>query len=112
MREMVEMGILLTLDIDKTGRKRAFRKARLIKAMFRCFVWIRKSSGNKGWHIKAIIPELDYNEILKIRKMVGDDPRRVWSDRKRHEDGICTDILFSMKVKNGKISHAGKWEEI
>lgn len=93
----------LTLDIDNKSKRNISGKiAFLVRLCKGKTIWFRLSASKKGYHIivmgieKAGLP-IDFKELLKIRRILGDDPVRCAYDAERHDKGIPTQVLFSQK---------------
>jgi len=96
----------LTLDLD--GMKKHWRrgfsnrklngKIRLVKLLFPDKgVEARVSSGGKGFHIIVHDAGDDFYELLRMRKWLGDDIRRVMMDEARFKKNMQTQVLFWKK---------------
>ena len=93
------MVSIIKIDLDH-NKRRAVRKIKLIVMLFDK-VLVRRSA-NGGYHVKIFLDQdLPVGEILKLRKMLGDDVRRIELDKERIKHGIVNfDVLFD--EKNGK----------
>lgn len=94
-----------TIDLDRPTRLDIIRvwynlrhtRPRVLKG--------RISSSGEGVHIVAALSSpVNEEELLSIRRALGDDPRRILYDETRPE-AKPSQILFD--TKNGK--HAGEW---
>lgn len=90
----------LTLDIDKKSASVVFgiyNKLEILFPQVRKELW--KSAKGKGWHIVIYNTQLSWDQILKLRRKFGDDPKRIKMDRNRWKQGICCQVLFHSKGK-------------
>lgn len=105
----------LTLDIDLLGIYDAdFSLPELLVKIEEflkkfCFQW-KFYKSTRGFHLRAsLIQPMEIFEILKIRKMLYDNPERLWFDEFEIREGLLflSDILFNEKIfkEDGRIGH-------
>lgn len=88
---------MITLDLDNKSRRKATNAALFLKVILKLPTRLRESSSRKGWHVKAFLLDWPMEDQLKLRKLLGDDPRRIQKDRQRIKIGAATQILFTSK---------------
>lgn len=102
----------LTLDIDSESRSRLEGTLGLMALLFKGkTVWFRRSASKKGYHVLVSGIEeanyrLSFNELLSLRRVLGDDHVRIAYDAHRFKLGLPTQVLFDYKPYRG---HAGPW---
>ncbi|MEM2050129.1 MAG: KH domain-containing protein [Thermoproteota archaeon] len=88
----------LTLDVDS---KSDHAKAKLIDTLNSLsFQGIKLYETHRGYHVRASLPEpLPLEEIIKLRRELGDDPSRLSIDSVylKHGLGFLTNLLFNEK---------------
>jgi hypothetical protein len=92
---MSEIG----LDIDHSDKKIVRETLLALMAKYD-LEWLRLyiSPTGRGFHIKfKTLKDYPVRKMLKIRKEFGDDPNRI-----SMVDGVYRDVLFDMKMINGK----------
>jgi hypothetical protein len=103
---------MITIDLDDKSQSFVKNKALLMKRMFPLSkVIYRISSNRKGGHIKALGVSLLEEEEINLRRIMGDDEKRISKDIERKNIGLPRQILFNkkMNLKTGEIKSAGKW---
>lgn len=110
----------LTLDVDLLGIYDAdFSLPELLVKIEDflkkfCFQW-KFYKSPRGFQLRAsLIQPMEIFEILKIRKMLYDNPERVWFDEFEVREGLLflSDVLFNEKIfkEDGKIRHYSEEE--
>jgi hypothetical protein len=80
------------------------RRVRAIELTFpNSRVELERSQSGKGFHlILWLNPKdhviKDFEDSLKIRKLLSDDPTRIRIDRQRHAFNVETNVLFTEKI--------------
>jgi hypothetical protein len=98
---------LITLDYDDVGAARLMRRLALFAMFARRVEWRRSASG-RGYHVRVYDRRRHcFDELLRMRLFMGDDPARVILDRVRHKAGVLDSVLFTEKA--GRV--AGPWVE-
>lgn len=72
----------------------------------------RKSGSGNGYHVMVgEISELglSFDDAIKIRTVLFDDPLRIQADIIRNKQGLDTGILFDEYQKDGKTFSAGRY---
>ena len=89
----------LTIDIDNRSRKWIIqKKLRLIKKMFPSHkIEYEDSASKKGGHIIVHSAAKNWDDIIAMRLILGDDIRRIEKDASRMKKGIACSILFDKK---------------
>ena len=106
---------MLTLDLDRTKKRKVQKKAMLMKKMFPDKrVMYRVSCNNKGGHVKVMGVSLPMDEEIRIRLMMGDDEKRISKDIERSLIGLPRQIMFDKKIniKTGEVKKAEEWKMI
>lgn len=87
----------ITIDIDN---KRELKKVILkINDFFnkKIIDEICQSSSKRGYHIIIYDLNITFDECMILRKIFGDDRRRLYIDSIRHRQGHATQVLFTSK---------------
>jgi hypothetical protein len=91
----------VTLDIDGGSDGWQLNALRAESGLYRAGadrVDVSISSSGNGLHLVGwFVESIDWSTKIRIRRTLGDDPKRVEIDQERRRHGIYTDVLWKTK---------------
>lgn len=95
----------VTVDLDGYAPRMRLRAIQAYHALDRAAerVAVAVSSSGEGLHLVGYFAEpVTFGERIKLRRTLGDDPKRIQIDIERALNGVYTGVLWSEKSESGE----------